>query len=61
MGVTEDDTDLGGSGTLTGQLGDLLDDLLGGGLEPSGSSAGVRDSRGRNALAVAVKAAHLVG
>jgi hypothetical protein len=61
VGVTEDDTDLRRSGTLTGELGDLLNDLLGGGLQPGGSVARVRESRGRNALSVAVKSAHLVG
>lgn len=60
MGVTEDDTNLRGGSTLPGELADLLDDLVGGGLEPSGSSAGVGESRGRYALAVAVKSTHLV-
>ena len=59
MGVTQDNTDLGGSGTLLGQLADLVDDLLGGGLEPRGSRAGVGDGGGRNALALAVKTTHL--
>lgn len=61
MGVTEDNTNLRRSGTLTGELADLLDDLVGGGLEPCGSSAGVGDGGGRNALALAVKSTHLVG
>lgn len=46
MAVTQDNTDLGGGGTLLGQLADLLDDLLGGGLEPRGGVAAVGDSRG---------------
>lgn len=32
VAVTKDNTDLGRSGTLLGQLADLLDDLLGAGL-----------------------------
>jgi hypothetical protein len=34
VGVTEDNTDLGGGSSLTGELDDLLDNLLGGGLQP---------------------------
>lgn len=60
MGVTENDTNLRGGGALPGELGDLLDDLVGGGLEPGGSGAGVGESGGRNALALAVKSTHLV-
>lgn len=59
--VSEDDTDLGGSSTLSGELGDLLDDLVGGGLQPSRSGSGVGERGGRNALALGVKSAHLVG
>jgi hypothetical protein len=44
--VTEDFTDLGGSGTLLRELLDLLDDLLGSGLEPRRWVAGVRDGGG---------------
>lgn len=61
VGVTENDTNLRGRGTLLGQLADLVDDLVGGGLEPGRRSARVRDGGGRNALALAVKSAHLVG
>lgn len=46
VGVTQDDTDLGRGGTLLGQLADLVDDLVGGGLEPRGGAAAVGDSRG---------------
>jgi len=60
VGVTEDNTDLRRSGTLLGQLADLVDDLLGGGLHPRGSGARVGDGGGRNALAIAVKSTHLV-
>ena len=45
MGVTEDDTDLRRRGTLSGQSADLLLDLGGGGLEPGGHAARVRQSR----------------
>lgn len=58
MGVTEDNTDLGRGGTLLGQLADVVDNLLGGGLQPRGRSAGVGNSRGRNALALGVKTTH---
>jgi len=58
VGVTEDNTDLGRGGTLLGQLADVVDNLLGGGLQPRGSSAGVGNSRGRNALALGVKTTH---
>lgn len=61
VGVTQDDTDLGGGGTLLGQLADLVDDLLGGGLEPRGGAAAVGQSRGRNSLSVGVKTTHLGG
>lgn len=61
VGVTENDTDLRGSGTLPGELANLVDDLVGGGLQPRGGSARVGDRGGRNALALAVKSAHLVG
>lgn len=58
MAVTEDDTDLRGSGTLLGQLGDVLDNLVGGGLEPRWGSARVGDGGGGNTLALGVKATH---
>lgn len=44
--VTEDLTNLGGSGALLRELADLLDDLLGGGLEPRRWVARVGDGRG---------------
>ena len=46
VGVAQDDTDLRGSSTLLGELADLLDDLLGGGLEPRRGSARVGDGGG---------------
>lgn len=56
MAVAQNDTNLGGSGALPGELADLVNDLLGGGLEPRGRAAGVGDGGGRNALALAVEA-----
>ena len=56
--ITEGDTDLGGRKTLAGKLGDVLDDVLGRGLEPGGGRAAVGESRGRNALAGSVHATH---
>ena len=47
MRVTEGNTDLGGSETLASQLGDVVDDILGGGLEPRRRSAAVREGGGR--------------
>lgn len=58
MGVTEDNTDLGRGGTLLGQLADVVDNLVGGGLEPRGGGAGVGDGGRGNALALAVKTTH---
>jgi hypothetical protein len=60
LGVTEDDTDLRRSGTLLSQLADLVNDLVGVGLEPRGRSARVGDGGGADALSLAVKTAHLV-
>ncbi len=50
--VTELNTDLRRGHALTGELGDLLDNLLGGGLEPRGGSAAVRQSRGGDTLSL---------
>ena len=58
VGVTEDDTDLRGSGTLLRELADLVVDLLGGGLEPCGRAARVGDGRSRYSLSVGVKSTH---
>lgn len=40
VGVAEGDTDLRGCGAFLGHLADLVDDLIGGGLEPGWGSAG---------------------
>lgn len=61
VGVSEDNTDLRGGGTLPGELANLLNDLVGRGLQPGGGGARVGDGGGRNALSVAVKSTHLVG
>jgi len=58
VGVTKDTTNLRRGSTLLGQLADLVDDLLGGCLQPCRGSAGVWDGRGRYALSVAVKSTH---
>lgn len=58
LGVTENDTDLRGSSTLTGQSADLLLDLGGSGLEPRGSSARVGKRRSGYSLSVGVKTTH---
>lgn len=52
LAVTELDTDLRGGHTLTGELDDLLNNLLGGGLEPRGGSATVGQSRARDTLSL---------
>lgn len=59
MAIPEDNTDLGRSSTLLGELADLVDNLVGGGLEPRRRVAGVGDGGGRNSLALAVEATHL--
>ena len=45
--VAEGNTDLGGGQTLAGELDDLVDNILRGGLEPRRGSAAVRESGGR--------------
>lgn len=45
--VTEGNTDLGGSETLARQLGDVLDNILRGGLEPRRGGPAVGEGRGR--------------
>jgi len=59
--VTEDLANLRGSGTLLCELADLLNDLLGSGLQPSRGVARVGDGGGRYALSVAVKTTHFDG
>lgn len=54
MRVTQYDTDLGGSHSSAGEFVDLVDDFCRGSFEPRRSTTGVRESRGRNALAWSV-------
>lgn len=58
MAISQDNTDLAGRCTLLGELAHLINDLVGRGLEPCRRVARVRDRRGGNPLAVAVKTAH---
>ena len=58
MRVTEDLANLRGSGTLLCELANLLNILLGGGLQPRRGVARVGDGGGRYALSVAVKTTH---
>lgn len=43
MAVSKDNTDLGRSGTLSGESADVLDDGLGGALEPGRDGSRVGD------------------
>ena len=54
--VTENDADLRGRETATGELEDLLGNVLGGGLGPRGLRAAVGEGRSRDTLALAVHA-----
>lgn len=58
MRVTENNTDLRGSSTLSGESADLLLDLGGSGLEPGGGNARVGERGIRNSLSVRVKTTH---
>jgi hypothetical protein len=61
MAISQDDTDLGGSGTLASELADIVNDGVGRALEPGGHAAGVGDGRRGDTLALAVKATHIGG
>lgn len=50
VGVTEDNTDLGGGHTLLGVLADHVDDLIGSGLQPGRSRAAVGEGTARDTL-----------
>lgn len=54
VGVTEGNTNLRGSGTLTGELADLVDDLGGSGLQPCWRVAAVGEGRGRDTLSLSL-------
>jgi len=59
VGVTEDDTDLGGGKTLLGELTDVLLNVGGRNLAPTGGSAFVRFGTLRDTLSWCVHASHL--
>jgi len=59
VAVTEDSSDLRWCGTLPGELADLVDNLVGGDLEPCGSGARVGDGGSGDTLSVAVHATHV--
>ena len=61
MRISENDADLRRSSTLLCKLADLVDDLLGSGLQPRGRCSRVGDCGGRYALSVAVKTTHGCG
>ena len=61
MRIPEVDTNLRRALALLGELANLVDDLVGRGLEPCGRRARVRNRGGRDTLAVAVKATHFGG
>lgn len=58
MAVSEDNTDLRRGGTFSGESADVLDDGLGGALEPGGHGSRVWDGRGTDTLSFAVKTTH---
>lgn len=58
MAISQDNTDLRRGSALLSEFADLVNNLLGGGLEPGGGGARVGDRGGRNALALGVKTAH---
>ena len=58
MRVTEDDTDLRRSRTLTGELADLVDNRLGSGLEPWRGLATVWDGGSWDTLSLRVETTH---
>lgn len=61
MAVPEDGANLRGRSTLPGELADVVDDLVGGDLEPGWRSAGVGDGGSGDTLATAVHATHFGG
>lgn len=61
VSVSQDNTNLRGSHTLSGVLDDLLNNLVRGELEPSRSVSGVRNGRRGNTLALKVLVFRFVG
>lgn len=58
VGVTEDDTNLGGGQTLLGELANVVSDLLGGGLQPGRGSPLVGEDRPGDTLSIEKKLTH---
>jgi hypothetical protein len=58
MAVSQNDTDLRGSRTLSGKFADVVDHGLGGALEPGRHGSRVWDGRGADTLSIAVKTTH---
>ena len=58
VAVPQDNTNLRRGNTLPGELADLLDDLVGRGLQPRWRGARVRDGRVGDTLALAVHTTH---
>lgn len=58
VGVSQEDTDLRGSQTLSSVLDDLLNDSVGGELEPRRSVSRVGDGGGAHSLSFAVHSTH---
>lgn len=52
MGVTEEDTNLGGSQTLLGEFDDKFVDFLVGGLQPAWGTTAIGDGGSRNTLTI---------
>lgn len=61
MAVSEDDTDLRWSSTLSCKFADVVDHGLGGALEPGRNGSRVWDGRGADTLSLAVKTTHDCG
>ncbi len=61
MAVSQDDTDLGRSRTLSGKFADVVNHGFGGALEPGRHRSRVRDGRGADTLSFAVKTTHGCG
>jgi hypothetical protein len=61
MAVSEDNTDLRRSSTLSGQSADVLDNGLGGALEPGRNRSRIWDGRSADTFSLAVKTTHGCG
>lgn len=56
VAITENNTNLRGGSTLLGELADVVNDLVGGGLQPGRRAARERNGGRGNTLALAVEA-----